>query len=436
METEHKLYLSAEEINERLQKVPVLDIFRNGIQDGDFIRVSIEHAAYDGMEIKFKSPVDCQEITKLRVEYPGVGNSSVFEDYAFVDALGQDLGEINELFSAGAIVKVVLDRSVEDGIYKAFVQNAATSAYLETQLTELRTSVNELPSYVDQKVAELIDSAPETLNTLNELADALGNDPNFATTIVTEIGAKTTYSNSEPLLSNIGGIQASEHTNGFDNVPITDLITELLYPYTEPVINSFTLNPGAGVKEKNVALEVKTASVKVTKKSKAIESVSLYKGSSLVETKNDEIASTGTTLTFTINETLDGSANTTYQVRVAEKNGKTKTSDATYSFVYPYFYGIISGGASVDSDTILAFTKSVRAKGSHSYSYTTNNQCPVIAYPKEYGDLKSIVDPNNFTQNWTKTVVNVNNGTTIKGIDYYVYVGGASTATAAYKFNY
>ena len=45
-------------------------------------------------------------------------------------------------------------------------------------------------AYVDSKVAEIVNSAPETLDTLNELATALGNDPNFATTVSTQIGGK------------------------------------------------------------------------------------------------------------------------------------------------------------------------------------------------------------------------------------------------------
>ena len=45
-------------------------------------------------------------------------------------------------------------------------------------------------SYVTTKVAELVDSAPSTLNTLNELATALGNDPNFATTVSNQIEEK------------------------------------------------------------------------------------------------------------------------------------------------------------------------------------------------------------------------------------------------------
>lgn len=41
---------------------------------------------------------------------------------------------------------------------------------------------------VSAAVTELIDAAPEALNTLNELAAALDDDPNFAATIATNIG--------------------------------------------------------------------------------------------------------------------------------------------------------------------------------------------------------------------------------------------------------
>lgn len=41
---------------------------------------------------------------------------------------------------------------------------------------------------LDAKVAEVVNSAPETLDTLEELSKALGDDPNFATTIANKIG--------------------------------------------------------------------------------------------------------------------------------------------------------------------------------------------------------------------------------------------------------
>lgn len=45
-------------------------------------------------------------------------------------------------------------------------------------------------AYVQEEVAALVDSSPSTLNTLNELAQALGDDPNFATTVTAELGKK------------------------------------------------------------------------------------------------------------------------------------------------------------------------------------------------------------------------------------------------------
>lgn len=45
-------------------------------------------------------------------------------------------------------------------------------------------------TYIDAKVAGVVNSAPAALDTLNELAAALGNDANFATTTATSIGEK------------------------------------------------------------------------------------------------------------------------------------------------------------------------------------------------------------------------------------------------------
>jgi hypothetical protein len=42
--------------------------------------------------------------------------------------------------------------------------------------------------YADQKVADLVNSAPAVLDTLKELSDALGGDENFATTVANNIG--------------------------------------------------------------------------------------------------------------------------------------------------------------------------------------------------------------------------------------------------------
>lgn len=59
-----------------------------------------------------------------------------------------------------------------------------TDAYTKTQAD---AKITEIAS---AKYADLVDSAPETLNTLNELAAALNDDPNFATTVANQIGTK------------------------------------------------------------------------------------------------------------------------------------------------------------------------------------------------------------------------------------------------------
>ena len=51
-------------------------------------------------------------------------------------------------------------------------------------------ALTDAKSYADTKVAGIVDSAPEALDTLKELSAALGDDPNFSTTVMTEIGKK------------------------------------------------------------------------------------------------------------------------------------------------------------------------------------------------------------------------------------------------------
>ena len=63
---------------------------------------------------------------------------------------------------------------------------------VEARLTAqtLRDIVADYKVYADDAVAALVDSSPGALDTLNELAAALGDDPNFAATMTTELGKK------------------------------------------------------------------------------------------------------------------------------------------------------------------------------------------------------------------------------------------------------
>lgn len=67
---------------------------------------------------------------------------------------------------------------------------ALAKKYTRDKIAEAAVGGIDIEEYVTEKIAGIIDSAPEALNTLNELAAALGDDPNFATTIATQIGGK------------------------------------------------------------------------------------------------------------------------------------------------------------------------------------------------------------------------------------------------------
>lgn len=61
----------------------------------------------------------------------------------------------------------------------------APTAAAATNTTQLATT-----AYVRTEIASLVAAAPATLDTLNELSAALGNDPNFATSMSTALGLK------------------------------------------------------------------------------------------------------------------------------------------------------------------------------------------------------------------------------------------------------
>lgn len=72
----------------------------------------------------------------------------------------------------------------------------AALSITESQISDLQSYLTAIPSgyatesYVQTQITNLVDSAPSTLQTLDDLAAALGDDANFSTTIATSIGTK------------------------------------------------------------------------------------------------------------------------------------------------------------------------------------------------------------------------------------------------------
>ena len=92
------------------------------------------------------------------------------------------------------------------------------TSYTETDPIWTSEKANyALKTYVDTSISNLVASAPAALNTLNELALALGSDANFSTTITTLIGTK------EPSITAGTTLQYFRGDKTFQTLPIYTL---------------------------------------------------------------------------------------------------------------------------------------------------------------------------------------------------------------------
>ncbi|EES7474413.1 phage tail protein [Escherichia coli] len=85
-------------------------------------------------------------------------------------------------------VKAVMDETNK----KAPLNSPALTGTPTTPTAQQGTNNTQIAStaFVMTAIAALVDSSPDALNTLNELAAALGNDPNFATTMTNSLAGK------------------------------------------------------------------------------------------------------------------------------------------------------------------------------------------------------------------------------------------------------
>lgn len=75
-----------------------------------------------------------------------------------------------------------------------------------------QASTNAAIAAAQAEIASLVDSAPAALNTLNELAAALGDDPNFASSVSTSLGLKADQSSLDTHTSDSTGVHGITDT--------------------------------------------------------------------------------------------------------------------------------------------------------------------------------------------------------------------------------
>lgn len=142
-------------------------------------------------------------------------------------------------------------------ILKAKLDGIEEKANYITHLSQLINDAGfQTEEEVNEAIQKIIGSAPEVLDTLKEIADALGNDPNFATTITRKLAAITEQVNQE-IEDRIAGDEANSAEVAAEVQARKDADTALETKLKEYVDNkSVTGDAALGVVRDNLNKEI------------------------------------------------------------------------------------------------------------------------------------------------------------------------------------
>lgn len=133
---------------------------------------------------------------------------------------------------------------------------------------------------------------------------------------------------------------------------------------------------------------------------------------------------------YTYNKTISDTK--TFTLSVTDSKNNIRSSSITFTFVYPFYYGTFTN--SLTEADIKNKVKLVELKNNKTLTLTYNDMKVFYAYPKAYGELKSIKDGNGFEylNDFNKEEMNINS------IPYYVYKikNKASVSQIKYTFSF
>lgn len=150
-------------------------------------------------------------------------DTTLFDGLTVAEVLAQAGGNSDE---AVAAVQAALD---------AFIASKATDAEAVAGTDNVKYLTSKSgKAAIDAAVAALVDSAPEALNTIKELADALNNDPDIINSLTTLIGEKATAADItaaisaavDPLVVRVAATEAAIVTLGADKLDKTGVAAD------------------------------------------------------------------------------------------------------------------------------------------------------------------------------------------------------------------
>ena len=118
-----------------------------------------------------------------------------------------------DMMDANAVVEMIKELTDTGKITIEELQNL-----INEEIQERVEGDQDQQRYTDQKIKDLIGTSPETLDTLKEIADALGEDPDFAANVWNKIAELTTKHNED-----VQELQDAI-TSGFENIDFTPYV--------------------------------------------------------------------------------------------------------------------------------------------------------------------------------------------------------------------
>jgi hypothetical protein len=161
-------------------------------------------------------------------------------DYSVTDAKIGTNG-----LSQSSIVNLTTDLAAKADLVSPELSGTPTAptATAGTNTTQIATT-----AFVETAVAALVASAPETLNTLNEIAAAINNDADFATTIVADLATKITQEDLDTAsLVNFNAKTSSYTLALSDNTNLVEMDSSSANTITVPSDSAVAFPVGASV---------------------------------------------------------------------------------------------------------------------------------------------------------------------------------------------
>jgi len=164
--------------------------------------------------------------TTNEVEVSPTGAQDLSTNRTFTVGLPNDVTIGNDLTVTGAATAASFVKSGGTSAQILLANGSVIDLTIESQGINSNDSDTKVPSNaavkdaIDTAVTNLVNGAPTALDTLNELAAALGDDAAFSTTITTALGNRLKFDSSQTLSS-------AEKTQVLTNLGITSTIQEI-----------------------------------------------------------------------------------------------------------------------------------------------------------------------------------------------------------------